>query len=70
MSVLVIKIKNEQNIPTISRVINAFKEKVDVMSDEEYRDHQFASLIEDAKDSKVVTKDTLKKELKKRGITY
>ena len=70
MSILVIKVKNEQNVLTLSRVINAFKEKVNVLTDEEYRDSQFAALLEEAKDSKAVPEEIVKKEFKKRGITY
>lgn len=70
MSVLVIKVKNEQNLSMLRQVIGAFKEKVSVLSDEEYRDSQFAALIEEVKDSEVVPEETVKKEFRKRGIKY
>jgi hypothetical protein len=70
MSILVIKVKNEQNVSMLKRIISVFKEKVNVLSDEEYRDSQFAALIEEANDSEVVPEETIKKEFKKHGITY
>lgn len=54
----------------LKRVIGVFKEKATVLSDEEYRDSQFASLIEEARDSEVVSEENVKKEFRKRGITY
>jgi len=70
MSILVVKVKNEENVSLLKRIISAFKEKVDVLSDEEYRDSKFAELIDEAKDSEVVSEETVKKEFKKRGIKY
>ena len=70
MSVLVIRIKNEQNISMLKQIIGVFKEKVSVLSDEEYRDSQFAALIEEEKDSEVVPEETIKKEFSKHGIKY
>lgn len=70
MSILVVKIKNEENLSLLKRIIGAFKEKADVLSDEEYRDSKFAELIDEAKDSEVVPEETVKKEFKKHGITY
>ena len=70
MSILVIKVKNEQNISMLKQIINVFKEKVSVLSDEEYRDHQFAALIEEEKDSEVVPEEIIKKEFNKHGIKY
>ena len=70
MSVLVIKIKNEENVSLLKRIIGVFREKVDVLSDEEYRDSQFAMLIDEAKDSGVPPEETVRKEFKKRGIKY
>ena len=70
MSILVVKVKHEENISLLKRIISAFKEKVDVLSDEEYRDSQFARLIEEAKDSEIVPEETVRKEFKKRGIKY
>ena len=70
MSVLIIKVKNEQNVSVLKQMIGVFKEKVSVLSDEEYRDSQFASLIEEEKDSAVVPEETIRKEFKKRGLTY
>ena len=68
MSVLVIKVKNERNVSMLRQVIGVFKEKVKVLTDEEYRDSQFAALIEEVKDSEVVSEESVKKEFKKRGI--
>jgi hypothetical protein len=70
MSILVIKVKNEQNVPMLRQMIGVFKEKVSLLTDEEYRNSQFAALIEEAKDSEMVPEETVKKEFKKRGITY
>ena len=70
MSILVVKIKHEENVSLLKRIISAFREKVDVLSDEEYLDSKFAELIEDVKDSDVVPEETVKKEFKKRGIKY
>ena len=70
MSILVIKVKNEENVSLLKRIIGVFREKVDVLSDEEYRDSQFAMLIEEAKNSDVVPEETVRKEFKKRGIKY
>lgn len=70
MSVLVIKVKNEQNLSMLRQLIRVFKEKASILTDEEYRDSQFARLIEEAKDSEVVPEETVKKEFKKRGIAY
>ena len=70
MSVLAIKVKNEQNISMLRQMIGIFKEKVSVLSDEEYRDSQFAALIEEVQDSEVVSEESVKKEFKKREIKY
>lgn len=70
MSILVIKVKNERNVSMLKQMISVFKEKVRVLSDEEYRDSHFAALIDDVKNSEAVPEETVKKEFKKRGITY
>jgi len=70
MSVLVIKVRNEQNVTMLRRMVGVFKEKASVLTDEEYRDSQFAALIEEAKDSEVLSEETVKKEFRKRGLTY
>ena len=70
MSILVIKVKNERNLSMLRQMIGVFKEKSSVLSDEEYRDSQFAALIDEAKDSQVVPEETIKKEFRKRGIKY
>jgi len=68
MSVVVVKIKNEENTPLLKKFVSALREKVEVMSDEEYRDSKFAKLLEEGRKSKPLTSAQTKKELKKRGF--
>jgi hypothetical protein len=70
MSILVVMIKNEQNLSILKQIIGVFKEKVSVISDEEFSDRQFAALIEEEKDSEVVPEEAIKKEFSKHGIKY
>lgn len=68
MSVLVIKIKNEENTSLLRKFINILHEKANVLSDEEYRDSMFSKLLDEGRKSKTLSSSEAKKELKKRGI--
>lgn len=68
MSVLVVKIKNEENATFLKKLIGALHEKASVMSDEEYRDSRFAELLKEGRKSRTLTSSEAKKEFKKRGI--
>jgi len=70
MSVIVIRVKNEGNIPMFKKIIGAFKEKANVFSDEEYFDQIASDLIDEGLKTKITSKEQMKKELKKRGVTY
>ena len=68
MSVVVVKIKNEENTSLLKKFINTLHEKAKVLSNEEYRDSMFAKLLEEGRKSRVLSQSEAKKELKKRGI--
>ena len=68
MSVLVIKIANEENTSLLKKFIGILHEKAKVLTDEEYRDSMFAKLLEEGRKSKALSSSEAKKELKKRGI--
>ena len=68
MSVLVIKIRNEENTSLLKKFIGILHEKAKVLTDEEYRDSMFAKLLEEGRKSKLLSSSEAKKELTKRGI--
>jgi hypothetical protein len=68
MSVVVIRIKNEQNTSLLKKFIGTLHEKAEVISDKDYRDSMFAKLLEEGRKSKALSSAQAKKELKKRGI--
>ena len=68
MNVLVVKVQNENNIPLLKKLIGIFKEKISVLSEEEYRDSKFAELLEEGLKTKTLSEKEAKKEFRKRGI--
>jgi hypothetical protein len=68
MSVVVIKIKNEENTSLLKKYLKFLHEKAEVISDEEYRDSMFAELLKEGRKSKLLSPSQANKELKKRGI--
>lgn len=68
MSVVVVKIKNEENTSLLKKFISILHEKAKVLSDEDYRDSLFSKLLEEGRKSKTLSAAETKKELKKRGI--
>ena len=70
MSVIIARIEKQKNISYLKKILNVFTSEVKVMSDEKYRDSRFAELIEEAKDSVIVSEEKIKKEFKKRGLSY
>ena len=70
MSVLVIKISNEENASLLKKFIGILHEKAKVLTDEEYRDSMFCKLLEEGRKSKILSSAQAKKELKKRGINF
>ncbi len=68
MSVVVIKIKNEENTSLVKKFIGTLHEKAEVMTDEEYRDSKFSELLEEGRKSKSLSPAQTKRELRKRGI--
>lgn len=69
MSVLVVKIKNEENASLLKKFLSILHEKANILTDEEYRDSMFSKLLEEGRKSKNLTISQAKKELKKRGIS-
>ena len=68
MSVLVVKIANENNTFLLKKLVSVFNEKAKVLTNEEYRDAMFSKLLEEGRKSKVLSATQAKKELSKRGI--
>lgn len=70
MSVIVIKIKNEENVSMLKKLISIFKERTTVFSNEEYRDRIASELIDEGLKTESVSEEATRKEFKKRGVTY
>ena len=68
MNVLVVKVQNENNIPLLKKLIGIFKEKISVLSEEEYLDSKFAELLEEGLKTTTLSEKEAKKEFRKRGI--
>jgi len=70
MSVLVVKVKNENNVSLLKKLISVFKEKVNVYEDEEYKDKTASDLMDEGLKTKLLSEEETRKEFKKRGVTY
>jgi ATP-dependent helicase/DNAse subunit B len=68
MSVVVARIKNEEHVHLLRKFIGILNEKVEVFTDEEYRDTLFSKLLEEGRKSKTLTAAASKKALKQHGI--
>ncbi|MBS1682011.1 MAG: hypothetical protein JST48_09880 [Bacteroidetes bacterium] len=70
MSVMVVKIKKKENASVLRKIVVALNEKAKVLTDEEYRDSMFSTLLEEGRKSKLLSTSHARKELKKRGINF
>ena len=70
MSVIVIKVKQESNVSMMKKLLGIFKERVNVFSDEEYRDRIASDLIEEGLKTRILSEAESRKEYKKRGASY
>jgi hypothetical protein len=70
MSVIVVKVKNENNVSVLKKLIGIFKEKVHVYEDEEYRDKIASELMDEGLKTRLLTEEETRKEFRKRGVTY
>ena len=70
MSIIVINVKNEGNLPILKKIIGVFKEKINIFSNEEYRDRIASELIEEGLKTELLSEEQTKKEFQKRGVTY
>lgn len=68
MSVIIARIKNEENISLLKKFIGILNEKAEVLTDEEYRDSLFSKLLEEGRKSKLLSSTEAVKALKKHGI--
>jgi len=70
MSVIVIKIKNEENVSMLKKLIGIFKERTTVFSDEGYKDRIASELIDEGLKTEILSEEETRKEYKKRGASY
>ena len=68
MSVVVVKIKHEENTSLLKKFITILNEKANILSDDEYRDSLFSKLLEEGRKSKLLSSSEAKRAFKKRGI--
>lgn len=68
MSVMVVKIRKKENTALLKKIVAALNEEASVVSDERYRDAMFSTLLEQGRQSKLLSTAQAKKELQKRGI--
>ena len=70
MSVIILKIKNKNDINTVKKILNVFSNDIAVMNDDEYRDANFAGLLKEGRKSRILSEQETKAEFKKRGVTF
>jgi flagellar motor switch protein FliG len=68
MSIVLVKIKHEENASLLKKFIGILNEKAEIIDDEDYRDAMFSKLLAEGRKSKLLSHSQAKKELKKRGI--
>ena len=69
MSYFIIEIKESESISALKRILKKFfSGKVQVLSNEEYRDSKFAELLDEGLKTKQLSEKETIAEFKKRGI--
>ncbi len=70
MSIVIIKIK-EQEIPIFKKLVSAFTDaKMRIIDEDDYQEELMAKLIEEGLSSELASEKTIEEEFKKHGVTY
>lgn len=70
MSIIIIKVKNEENISIFKKFAKALEEKLRVIKDEEYEDSLISALIDEGLKTEIVPEEMVRKEFRKHGVDF